>query len=110
MLSPATFPSGVAICRDGWLIFFLTRFVPRQSPLFRGRQRRAVKMGLFYSRKIYDYNSKESPPSIMVTRKPIGLRESWVRGLVVQGEDESPPVHPTYGKLHCCLIVFFFLS
>ena len=51
--------------------------------------------GVIYSRKIYDYNSKESPPSITVTRKPIGLRESWVRGLVVQGEDASLPVHPT---------------
>ena len=25
-------------------------------PSYLGRQRRAVKMGLFYSRKIYDYN------------------------------------------------------
>ena len=34
-----------------------------------GRQRRAVKMeGVLYSRKIYEYNSKESPPSIKVTR------------------------------------------
>ena len=72
-----------------------------------GRQRCAVKMGLFYSRKIYDYNYKESPPNIKVIRKPIDLQESRVRGLVVQGEDESPPVHPTCGKLHFCLIVFF---
>jgi hypothetical protein len=32
--------------------------------------------------------------------------ESLSKGLVVQGEDASPPVHPTYGKLHYCLIVF----
>jgi len=32
--------------------------------------------------------------------------ESLGKRLVVQGEDASPPVHPTYGKLHCCLIVF----
>jgi hypothetical protein len=33
--------------------------------------------------------------------------ESLGKGLVVQGEDASLPVHPTYGKLHCCLTVFF---
>jgi hypothetical protein len=27
----------------------------------------------------------------------------WVRGLIVQGEDESPLTHPTYGKLLCCV-------
>jgi hypothetical protein len=34
--------------------------------------------------------------------------ESLGKGLVVQGEDASPLVHPIQGKLHCCLI--FFLS
>uniref|UniRef100_A0A6N2N7Z0 DEAD/DEAH-box helicase domain-containing protein n=1 Tax=Salix viminalis TaxID=40686 RepID=A0A6N2N7Z0_SALVM len=74
-------------------IFYALRAPP--STLDSWGQRRAVKNGVVYNRKIYDYNYKESPPSITVTRKPIGLRESWVRGLVVQGEDASPPVHPT---------------
>ena len=29
----------------------------------------------------------------------------WAGGLVMQGEDTSPSVHPTYGKLHYWLIV-----
>jgi hypothetical protein len=37
-----------------------------------------------------------------------GLRELG-KGLVVQREDTSPPVHPTEGKLHCCLIIFLSL-
>jgi hypothetical protein len=32
--------------------------------------------------------------------------ESLSKGLVVQGEDESPLVQPTYCKLYCCLLVF----
>jgi hypothetical protein len=35
--------------------------------------------------------------------------ESLGKGLVVQREDASPPVHPTEGKLHCCLIIFLSL-
>jgi hypothetical protein len=31
--------------------------------------------------------------------------ESPGKRLVVQWEDATPPVHPAYDKLHCCLIV-----
>ena len=44
-------------------------------PLWRDNGAR-WKWGDIYSRKIYDYNSKESPPNIKIIRKPIGLRES----------------------------------
>ena len=43
------------------------------------------KKEVFYSRHNYDYNSYESLPSIMVTKKPNGLRESR--------ENASPLVH-----------------
>jgi hypothetical protein len=39
-------------------------------------------------------NVQKSPPSIMVTRKPM-VCERLDKGLVVQGEDVSPPVHTT---------------
>ena len=39
-------------------------------------------------------NVQESPPSIMVTRKPM-VCERLDKGLVVQGENVSPPVHTT---------------
>jgi len=37
---------------------------------------------------------QESPPNIMVTRKPI-VCESLSKGLVMQGEDASLLMHPT---------------
>jgi hypothetical protein len=33
--------------------------------------------------------------------------ESMSKGLVMQGEDASPPMHPTSGKLHCLFDCFF---
>ena len=61
MLSPAKLPSRVAICRDG---DFLTRFAPRHLLFDSGETTARGEMGVVYSRKIYDYNYKESPPSI----------------------------------------------
>jgi hypothetical protein len=49
--------------------------------------------------KSFEFNHKimikvhESPPSIMVTRKPM-VYESLSKGLIMQGENLSPPVHP----------------
>jgi len=37
---------------------------------------------------------QESPPNTMVTRIPI-VYESPSKGLVMQGEDASPLMHPT---------------
>ena len=84
-MSPVESPSVVT------MIFYALRAPPS---LF-GETTARSENGVICSRKIYDYNSKESPPNIKVIRKPIGLRESRLRGLVVQGEDASPPVHPT---------------
>jgi hypothetical protein len=36
---------------------------------------------------------QESPPSIMVTKKTM-VYESLSKGLIMQGEDISPSVHP----------------
>jgi len=50
--------------------------------------------------RVFEFNHKiminvqESSPSIMVTRKPM-VCERLGKGLVVQGEDASPPLHPT---------------
>jgi len=49
--------------------------------------------------RVFGFNHKiiikvyESSPSIMVTRNLWSM--SLSKGLVVQGEDASPPVHPT---------------
>jgi len=54
----------------------------------------------YWKRKGFWFNHKimikvqESPPNIMVPRKPM-VYESLSKGLVVQGKDASPPVHPT---------------
>ena len=53
------------MCRDD---DFLTRFAPRRHPFDSGETTVRGENGVVYSRKIYDYNSKESPPSIKVTR------------------------------------------
>ena len=47
---------------------------------------------------------QESPPNIMITRKPV-VCESPSKRLIIQGKDISPR---TWGKLHCCLIIFLF--
>ena len=49
MLSPSIIPSGVAICRDS--DFFGRASRPAVPRGFRGRQRRAVEMGLFIAVK-----------------------------------------------------------
>jgi hypothetical protein len=54
--------------------------------------------------EIMIWRVKESPPNIMVTRKP--NCKSIDKGLVVHEKDTLLSVHPIYGKLHYWSIVF----
>ena len=60
--------------------------------------------GFEFNHKII-INVKKSLPSIMVTNNPM-VCESLGKRLVIQGKDASPLGHSTWGRLHCCLIVF----
>jgi len=53
----------------------------------------------------YDYKVQESPPNIMVTRKPM-VCESLSKQLVVQGKDASPQC--TLPKVSCIVVWLFY--
>jgi hypothetical protein len=48
---------------------------------------------------------KESRHLVSWSLKNLWSTRVWVRELVVQGKNTSPPVHLTQGKLHCWLII-----
>ena len=92
-------------CRDD---DFLTRFAPRHHPCDSGETPPRGEDVVVYSRKIYDYNSKESPPSIKVTRNLL-VCESLGKGTCCARGRSITPSAP-YLRQAALLFDCFFLS